>query len=111
PNERAVAQLYPEIEPFSRGMLAVGDGHEIYWETCGDPLGKPALVLHGGPGSGCGLWHRRLFDPARYRIVLFDQRNCGRSTPHASAAQIDLCWADRGEARWRSHTPSASSIA
>ena len=85
-----MARLYPEIEPFSHGMLAVGDGHEIYWETCGDPLGKPALVLHGGPGSGCGPWHRRLFDPARYHIVLFDQRNCGRSMPHASAAQIDL---------------------
>jgi proline iminopeptidase len=70
-------------------MLDVG-GDEIYWETCGTPSGKPALVLHGGPGSGCGPWHRRLFDPARYRVVLFDQRNCGRSRPHASAPQIDL---------------------
>jgi proline iminopeptidase len=85
-----VAQLYPEIEPFSNGMLDVGGGNEIYWEMCGNPAGKTALVLHGGPGSGCAAWHRRLFDPARYRIVLFDQRNCGRSVPHAGALHIDL---------------------
>src|SRR5262245_19372474 len=71
-------------------MLDVGDGHRIYWETCGNPAGRPALVLHGGPGSGCTDWHRRLFDPAVYRTVLFDQRGCGRSTPHAAAPQIDL---------------------
>src|SRR5271163_3665762 len=57
---------------------------------CGNPRGKPAIVLHGGPGSGCTPWHSRLFDPAAYRVVLFDQRNCGRSTPHASAPDIDL---------------------
>jgi proline iminopeptidase len=78
-----VAEPYPEIEPYARGMLEAGPGHRVYWETCGDPDGKPALVLHGGPGSGCTSWHRRLFDPAAYRIVLFDQRGCGRSTPHA----------------------------
>jgi proline iminopeptidase len=71
-------------------MLDVGDGHRMYWETCGSPVGKAALVLHGGPGSGCTPWHRRLFDPAAYRVVLFDQRNCGRSTPHASVPDIDL---------------------
>ena len=71
-------------------MLDVGDGNLVYWETCGNPRGKPAVVLHGGPGSGCTLWHRRLFDPGVYRIVLFDQRNCGRSTPHASEPDIDL---------------------
>lgn len=71
-------------------MLDVGDGNAVYWETCGKPQGKPALVLHGGPGSGCTPWHRRLFDPARYRIVLFDQRNCGRSLPHASDPAVDL---------------------
>ena len=71
-------------------MLDAGDGHLLYWETCGNPRGKPALVLHGGPGSGCTPWHRRPFDPDAYRIVLFDQRNCGRSTPHASAPEIDL---------------------
>jgi proline iminopeptidase len=71
-------------------MLAVGDGNLVYWEACGDPRGKPAVVLHGGPGSGCTPWHRRLFDPAAYRVVLFDQRGCGRSTPHASAPGTDL---------------------
>lgn len=82
--------LYPEIEPYDHGMLAVGDGHLVYWEACGSPRGKPAVVLHGGPGSGCTNWHRRLFDPSAYRIVLFDQRGCGRSTPHASAPDADL---------------------
>jgi len=71
-------------------MLEVGDGNRVYWETCGNPRGKPAVVLHGGPGSGCTIWHRRLFDPSAYRVVLFDQRNCGRSTPHASAFDTDL---------------------
>jgi proline iminopeptidase len=83
-------ELYPPIEPYDHGMLDVGDGNRVYWETCGNPRGKPAVVLHGGPGSGCTPWHRRLFDPDAYRIVLFDQRNCGRSTPHASAPEIDL---------------------
>lgn len=82
--------LYPEIEPYAHGMLAVGDGQHLYWETCGNPAGKPAVVLHGGPGSGCTPGWRRYFDPAAYRIVLFDQRGCGRSTPHASAAEVDL---------------------
>ncbi|MDR3424843.1 MAG: prolyl aminopeptidase [Alphaproteobacteria bacterium] len=75
--------FYPEIKPYEHGMLDVGDGHRIYWETCGNPKGKPALFLHGGPGAGCSKDHRRLFDPKRYRIILFDQRGCGRSTPHA----------------------------
>ncbi len=81
---------YPDIEPYASGMLAVGDGNLVYWETCGDPRGKPAVVFHGGPGSGCAPWFRRLFDPSVYRVVLFDQRGCGRSTPHASAPQVDL---------------------
>jgi proline iminopeptidase len=71
-------------------MLEVADGNRVYWETCGNPRGKPAVVLHGGPGSGCTPWHRRLFDPTKYRVVLFDQRNCGRSTPHASDPDTDL---------------------
>lgn len=71
-------------------MLAVGNGHHLYWETSGNPDGKPALALHGGPGSGCPPGWRRLFDPAVYRIVLFDQRGCGRSKPHASEPQVDL---------------------
>jgi proline iminopeptidase len=75
--------LYPEIEPYASGMLAVGAGHSVYWEICGNPNGKPAVFLHGGPGGGCNAKHRRLFDPALYRVLLFDQRGCGRSTPHA----------------------------
>jgi proline iminopeptidase len=82
--------LYPEIEPYDHGLLEVGDGNLVYWEACGNPRGKPAVVLHGGPGSGCTPWHRRLFDPSAYRLVLFDQRGCGRSTPHASAPDADL---------------------
>src|ERR1700676_2831719 len=82
--------LYPEIAPHEHGMLEVGGGNRVYWETCGNPRGKPAIVLHGGPGSGCTPWHRRLFDPSVYRIVLFDQRNCGRSTPPATAPETDL---------------------
>ncbi|WP_405873867.1 prolyl aminopeptidase [Streptomyces sp. NBC_00005] len=81
---------YPEIEPYDHGMLDVGDGNRVHWETCGNPHGKPALVLHGGPGSGCTPYFRRLFDPAAYRIVLLDQRGCGRSTPHASAYDTDM---------------------
>jgi proline iminopeptidase len=82
--------LYPEVTPYEHGMLDVGGGHKIHWETCGSPTGKPALVLHGGPGSGCTPVWRRYFNPDRYRIVLFDQRGCGRSTPHASQLDIDL---------------------
>lgn len=82
--------IYPEVEPYEHGMLEVGDGNQVYWEQCGNPDGKPAVVLHGGPGSGCTRRHRRWFDPARYRIVLLDQRNCGRSTPHASEEATDL---------------------
>jgi proline iminopeptidase len=82
--------VYPDIEPYEHGRLAVGGRDLVYWEQCGNPDGKPALVLHGGPGSGCGPGHRRWFDPARYRVVLLDQRNCGRSTPHASEPDTDL---------------------
>src|ERR1700733_9249603 len=82
--------LYPEVEPYAHGTLAVTGDEFLYWEVCGNPAGKPAVVLHGGPGSGCTPWHRRLFDPARYRVVLFDQRGCGRSRPHASSPETDL---------------------
>ncbi|MER5298368.1 prolyl aminopeptidase [Streptomyces lasiicapitis] len=82
--------LYPEIEPYDHGMLDVGDGNRVYWEVCGNPLGKPAVVLHGGPGSGCTPGFRRYFDPDAYRIVLLDQRGSGRSTPHASDPATDM---------------------
>ncbi len=81
---------YRGVEPFRTGMLDVGDGHAMYWEQSGDPAGKAAVLLHGGPGSGSAPWQRGLFDPSAYRIVLFDQRNCGRSTPHASQPNVDL---------------------
>ncbi|MER0237957.1 prolyl aminopeptidase [Fulvimarina sp. MAC8] len=74
-------KAYPAIDPYETGRLAVGDGHEIYYELCGNPDGKPIVFLHGGPGSGSSTQHRRLFDPARYRIILLDQRGCGRSSP------------------------------
>ena len=76
--------LYPPIEPYESGRLDLGDGHSLYWERCGTPAAKPFVFLHGGPGAGCSPDHRRQFDPARYDILLFDQRGCGRSTPHAS---------------------------
>jgi proline iminopeptidase len=76
--------LYPPIEPYAVEHLDVGAGHRLYLEQCGNARGLPALFLHGGPGAGCGASHRRFFDPQRYRIILFDQRGCGRSTPHAS---------------------------
>jgi proline iminopeptidase len=76
--------LYPPIEPYEHGMLDVGDGNEVYWEACGNPDGKAALFVHGGPGWGAQPDRRRCFDPDRYRAILFDQRGCGRSTPHAS---------------------------
>ncbi len=83
--------LYPPIEPFESGLLDVGDGHHVYWERCGNPRGAPAVFLHGGPGAGCSPTQRRLFDPARYCVTLFDQRGCGRSTPHA-ALEANTTW-------------------
>ena len=75
--------LYPAIEPFASGFLQVSPLHRLYYEQCGNPDGKPVVFLHGGPGAGCGPNSRRFFDPAHYHIILFDQRGCGRSTPHA----------------------------
>jgi proline iminopeptidase len=82
--------LYPPVEPHDEGMLDVGDGHRVHWEVSGNPDGKPAVFLHGGPGSGSTPMQRRLFDPAAYRIVLFDQRGCGRSTPSVREPDTDL---------------------
>jgi proline iminopeptidase len=76
--------LYPNFEPYETGMLEVGDGHSLYWELSGNPEGKPAVFLHGGPGGGSSPKHRRQFNPNKYKILVFDQRGCGRSTPFAS---------------------------
>ena len=81
---------YPLSEPHESGMLDVGDGHSLYWEVSGNPGGKPAVVLHGGPGAGSSPGKRGLFDPERYRVVQFDQRNSGRSTPSATEPVVDL---------------------
>ena len=83
-QKSAVSYLHPPIDPFDQRMLEVGEGHTIYVEQCGNPEGVPVVVLHGGPGGGCSPAMRRYFDPNHYRIILFDQRGCGRSRPHAS---------------------------
>ncbi|RMD94773.1 MAG: prolyl aminopeptidase [Alphaproteobacteria bacterium] len=83
--------LYPPLDPFDQRMLPVGDGHVIYVEQCGNPEGVPVVVLHGGPGGGCSPAMRRYFDPRHYRVVLFDQRGCGRSRPHASV-EANTTW-------------------
>lgn len=85
-----VRTLFPPLEPNQSGLLDVGNGHRIYWEESGTPAGKPVVFLHGGPGGGTSSTHRQLFDPARYRIILLDQRNCGRSLPSASDPATDL---------------------
>jgi len=90
-QKTAVQYLYPPIEPFDRRMLDVGDGHSIYVEQSGRVDGLPVLVLHGGPGGGCSPAMRRYFDPNIYRIILFDQRGCGRSRPHASV-EANTTW-------------------
>ncbi len=83
-----MAHLYPPAEPYDHGLLDVGDGHRIYWETSGNPAGEPVVALHGGPGSGMGSG--RSFDPGAYLLVRFDQRGCGRSTPSAADLSTDL---------------------
>ncbi|NOE20309.1 prolyl aminopeptidase [Ruegeria atlantica] len=83
-QKRAVQYLYPPIDPFDQRMVDMGDGHRIYVEQCGDPDGIPVVILHGGPGGGCSPAMRRYFDPQAYRVILFDQRGCGRSRPTAS---------------------------
>lgn len=85
-----MSDLYPAIEPHLTGRLDVGDAQQVYWEVSGNPDGKPVVFLHGGPGAGTSPDHRRLFDPERYRIVLLDQRGCGRSTPYAGDPATDL---------------------
>jgi proline iminopeptidase len=87
----ALRTFYPPIEPYESGMLDVGDGHFIHFERCGTRGGKPAVLLHGGPGGGLSPQHRQLFDPDRYDVMLFDQRGCGRSTPHAGL-EMNTTW-------------------
>jgi proline iminopeptidase len=108
-QKSAVAYLYPPLDPFDQRIVDVGDVHKVYVEQCGNPAGIPVVVLHGGPGGGCSPAMRRYFDPAKYRIVLFDQRGCGRSRPHASVvanttwhlvADIELIRVTLGIDRW-----------
>jgi proline iminopeptidase len=90
-HRRAGDHLYPAIDPFDQRVIDTGDGHRVYVEQCGHPLGQPVIVLHGGPGGGCSPAMRRYFDPTHYRIILFDQRGCGRSRPHASV-EANTTW-------------------
>ena len=108
-QKSAAAHLYPAIDPFDQRMLDVGDGHSVYVEQAGNPAGIPVVVLHGGPGGGCSPAMRRYFDPDVYRVILFDQRGCGRSRPHASVennttwhlvADIELIRRTLGIDRW-----------
>src|SRR6476620_9551374 len=102
--------FYPEVEPFRTGRLKVSELHDLYFEESGNPNGKPVLFLHGGPGFGTEPKHRRFFDPKAYRIVLFDQRGCGKSTPHAElrdnttwdlVADIERLRAHLGIEKWQ----------
>jgi proline iminopeptidase len=102
--------LYPPVAPYNTGMLRVSALHELYFEECGNPAGKPVVFLHGGPGAGSNAAVRRFFDPARYRVVVFDQRGSGRSQPHASleenttwdlVADIERLRGELGIERWQ----------
>ncbi len=90
-QKSAMSYLFPSIDPFDQRLMDVGDGHRVYVEQCGNPEGIPVVVLHGGPGGGCSPAMRRYFDPDVYRIVLFDQRGCGRSRPHAKV-EANTTW-------------------
>jgi len=90
-QKRAVPNLFPPIDPFDQRMLDVGDGHHVYVEQCGNPQGWPVVIFHGGPGGGCSPMMRRYFDPNTYRVILFDQRGCGRSKPAASV-EANTTW-------------------
>ena len=110
PVKDPLTWMYPPLEPHRTGRLPVSGGHELHFEECGDPAGKPVVFLHGGPGGGTEPRQRRFFHPERYRIVLFDQRGCGRSTPHAGleanttwhlVADIEALREHLGIARWQ----------
>jgi proline iminopeptidase len=89
PLSATTPPLHPPVEPYQHGMMDTGEGHQVYFEQCGNPQGLPVVVLHGGPASGCSPLQRRFFDPAVFRIVLFDQRGCGRSTPRGGLTGND----------------------
>ena len=102
--------FYPAVEPDSSGHLEVSGGHRVYWEECGSPEGRPVIFVHGGPGGGIHPDYRRFFDPERYRIILFDQRGCGQSTPHAGLEHnttwdliddMEAIRQDRGVDKWQ----------
>ena len=106
---RTLRPLYPEIQPHASGRLPLDSRHVMYWEECGNPAGVPVLFLHGGPGAGATAAHRRFFDPAFYRVVVFDQRGAGRSTPLGAlednttphlVADIETLRRHRGIERW-----------
>src|SRR5215470_4501334 len=99
----ARADLYPAIEPFDSGMLPLDDVHTMYWEVSGNPHGVPVVFLHGGPGGGCSPEHRRFFDPAFFRIVLFDQRGAGASTPSGETRQNTTSHLVRDVEKLRAH--------
>ena len=90
-QKRTASHLFPPIDPFDQRMMDVGDGHSVYVEQCGNRDGIPVVVLHGGPGGGCSPAMRRYFDPTIFRVILFDQRGCGRSRPHASV-EANTTW-------------------
>jgi proline iminopeptidase len=106
----ALREFYPALSPHSSGHLEVSGGHRVYWEECGNPQGRPVIFVHGGPGGGIHPDYRRFFDPDKYRIVLFDQRGCGQSTPHAGlehnttwdlVADMEAIREDRGIDKWQ----------
>ncbi len=103
PDALDLRRLHPPIEPHDHGLLDAGEGHRIHYEVCGNPRGLPVVVLHGGPGSGASPLQRRLFDPAAFRIVLFDQRGCGRSLPRGSIDGNDTAALVRDTERLRRH--------
>jgi proline iminopeptidase len=103
-QSRAIrGELYPEIEPYASGLLRLDSTHEMYWETCGNPRGAPVVFLHGGPGAGAAPAHRRFFDPAHYRIVVYDQRGAGRSRPLGELTNNETPWLVDDLERLRQH--------
>lgn len=106
----ALREFYPAIEPHHSGHLKVSNGHRVFWEECGNPKGRPVIFVHGGPGGGIHPDYRRFFDPERYRLILFDQRGCGQSTPHAGLqnnttwdliADMEAIREERGIEKWQ----------